>query len=154
MPKDYLTHNLDRPLPLHARHHLERATGRERAGSSTRRRGAAPDNDVLFYNLGLIYCGNGLFEESRAAFRRSAEINPREIASASKPRASDRVTELEAEIAERDALVARLSSDPSVSSLGFGTPDRSAALARLLAASGRPIWARGVRLRTSDDPNP
>jgi len=154
VPKDYLTRNL-----IGNFHQLLGMTWETRDWARARREldeaaRAAPDNDVLFYNLGLIYRRNGLLEEARAAFRRSAEINPREIPSASKSRASDRVTEVEAEIAERDALVARLSSDRSVSSLGSATPERRAALARLLAASGRPAWARGVRLRTGDAPEP
>jgi tetratricopeptide (TPR) repeat protein len=154
VPKDYLTRNL-----IGNFHQLLGMTWETRDWARARREldeaaRAAPDNDVLFYNLGLIYRRNGLLEEARAAFRRSAKINPREIPSASKSRASDRVTEVEAEIAERDALVARLSSDRSVASLGSATPERRAALARLLAASGRPAWARGVRLRTGDAPEP
>ena len=52
-----------------------------------------------------------------------------------------------AEIVERDRMVARLSADPSVAALRPGTPAHRAAVARLLAASGRPDWARGLRLR-------
>ncbi len=31
---------------------------------------AAPDNDVMFYNLGLIFARNGLFDDAIAEFAR------------------------------------------------------------------------------------
>ena len=153
VPKDYLTQNL-----IGNFHQLLGMTWETRDWPRARREldeaaRAAPDNDVLFYNLGLIYRRNGLLEESRAAFRRSAEINPGRSRSATKPRASDRVTEVEAEIAERDALVARLSSDPSVSVLGPGTPGvarRSTGCWPRAAAR----WARGMRLARRANPDP
>jgi len=149
VPKDYLTRNL-----IGNFHQLLGMTWETRDWPRARREldeasRAAPDNDVLFYNLGLIYRRNGLLEEARDAFRRSAEINPREIASLSKPRAADRAAEVEAEIRERDALVARLARDPALSGMASGSPEHRAALARLLAANGRPAWARGVVLRGS-----
>lgn len=149
VPKDYLTRNL-----IGNFHQLLGMTWEPRDWPRARREldeaaRAAPDNDVLFYNLGLIYRRNGLLDEALAAFRRSAEINPREIASLTKPRASDRADEVEREIAERDAAIARLSSDPSLTGLPAGSAEHRAALARLLAARGHPAWARGVVLRGS-----
>ena len=99
---------------------------------------------MLFYNLGLIYRRNGLLEQALAAFRRSDEINPREIASASKPRAAERAAEVEAEIAERDRLIARLSGAEEFAGLTPGTPEWRRAMADLLASRNRPSWARGV----------
>ena len=45
-----------------------RADWRRRARRVRRRGAVAPDNDVLFYNLGLIYARNGLLDEAVAAF--------------------------------------------------------------------------------------
>ncbi len=59
---------------------------------------AAPHNDVLFYNLGLIYRRNGLLDQALAAFRRSQAINPRHLASHGEPQAADRVGELEQQL--------------------------------------------------------
>ena len=56
---------------------------------------AAPANDVLFYNMGLIYRRNGLLEAALQAFRRSQAINPRHLASHGEPRAEDRIREVE-----------------------------------------------------------
>src|SRR6185295_68735 len=68
----------------------------------------SPDNDVLFYNLGLIYARNGLYDDAERAFARSDEINPRHLASAKKPRASDRLAEVRAERARVAAIEATL----------------------------------------------
>ena len=81
VPKDHLTRNLIgdfhymlgitweiRDWPR-ARDELELASA------------IAFDNDVLHYNLGLIYWRNGLFDRALDAFERSAEINPRHLAS-------------------------------------------------------------------------
>jgi tetratricopeptide (TPR) repeat protein len=94
VPKDYLTRNL-----IGNFHQMRAMTFELRDWSVARRElelaaASAPDNDVLFYNLGLIYRRNGLLEDALAAFRRSAEINPGEIASLSKPRAADRASEV------------------------------------------------------------
>lgn len=80
VPKDYLTRNLIgqfhfmRGLTAQARGDWPGAARElERAARS------APDNDVLFYNLGLVYEGRGLLAQALAAFRRSDAINPRGI---------------------------------------------------------------------------
>ena len=88
----------DRALPLHARRHLRAdATGRARARELAAAARAAPENDVLFYNLGLIYRRNGLLDEAIAAFERADAINPRHLPSGTRARASDRLAELAAE---------------------------------------------------------
>jgi len=146
VPKDYLTQNLvgnfhqmlgmtyeTRDWPRAARELAEAAK-------------AAPENDVLFYNLGLIYRRNGLLEQALAAFRRSDEINPREIASVTKPRAAERAREVEAEIAERDRLIAELGRNPALAGLAPVSSEWRQAMASLLAARGRPSWARGLTL--------
>jgi tetratricopeptide (TPR) repeat protein len=97
VPKDYLTRNLVGHF-----HYMLGVTFEEHDGPRARREleaaaRAAPDNDVLFYNLGLIYRRNGLLDDALAAFERSHAINPRHLPSGSRPRASDRIAELEAE---------------------------------------------------------
>jgi hypothetical protein len=66
----------DRDWPR-ARCELEQATA------------VAPDDDVLFYNLDLLYWRLGLLNPAAVAFARSDAINPRHLASASRPRAAD-----------------------------------------------------------------
>jgi len=95
VPKDYLTQNLIGELHFmlgvtYERRDRERALA-ELADAAR----AAPDNDVLFYNLGLVYERMGLGERALAAFQRSAAINPRAIPGPSHVRAIDRVRELE-----------------------------------------------------------
>lgn len=148
VPKDYLTRNL-----IGNFHQMRAMTFELRDWSVARRElelaaASAPDNDVLFYNLGLIYRRNGLLEEALAAFRRSAEINPREIASLSKPRAADRASEVQSEILDRDRLLAELSRDPALQALPPGSLQYRNVLARRLGALGKPAWARGVLLAT------
>ena len=97
VPKDHLTQNL-----IGQFHYMLGVTFEERDWSRARREfdlaaASAPDNDVLFYNLGLIFRRNGLLDEALAAFRRSQAINPRHLASPSRPRASDRIVEAEEE---------------------------------------------------------
>ena len=85
-----------------------------------RAQAASPANDVLFYNLGLIYRRNGLFEEALGAFQRSDAINPRRIASRSRAVAADKVRDVSQEAArarslESDAFLAwRLAPDGRV----------------------------------------
>jgi tetratricopeptide (TPR) repeat protein len=147
VPKDYLTQNLVGNF-----HYMLGVTFERRDWLRARREfaiaaAAAPENDVLFYNLGLIFRRSGLLDESLAAFRRSEEINPREIASLSRPRAADRVSEVEAESRALARLTAELSKDPSMSEVSPATPDYHRRMGGLLASRGQPEWARGEWLR-------
>jgi hypothetical protein len=143
VPKDYLSQNLvgqfhfmlgmtyeQRDWPQ-ARHQLELAAR------------AAPRNDVLFYNLGLVYRRNGLYQRSLTAFQRSQAINPRHIPSARPVRAADRVAELQRE-------VSRLTDIESELRRLAGLDDEDAAahyrLAELLEGRGEALAARGHRL--------
>ena len=106
VPKDYLTRNL-----IGNFHQMLGMTWEARDWPRAMREfelaaAAAPDNDVLFYNLGLIYRRNGLLDEALAAFQRSDRINPRAIASFSHPKAADRIAEIEADIARRRGTAA------------------------------------------------
>ena len=148
VPKDYLTRNL-----IGNFHQMRAMTFELRDWTAARRElelaaESAPDNDVLFYNLGLIYRRNGLLEDALAAFQRSVQINPREIASLSKPRAAHRAAEVQAEIVQRDQLLTELSRDPALEGLPPGSLQYRTVLARRLGALGKPSWARGVLLAT------
>ncbi len=96
VPKDYLTRNLigefHYMLGLDVETIDPAAAEREFRAAAA----ASPANDVLFYNLGLVYARNGRLREALAAFTRSQEINPRHLASGSRPRAVDRIEELRA----------------------------------------------------------
>jgi len=147
VPKDYLTQNL-----IGNFHQMLGVTWERRDWPRARREfaeaaAAAPDNDVLFYNLGLVYRRNGLLDEALAAFRRSEAINPRAIPGATHPRASDRAAEVEAEAAARRRTLATLARDPSLSGLAPDSPSWRRRMAVLLEARGFGSWARGERIR-------
>jgi tetratricopeptide (TPR) repeat protein len=97
VPKDYLTQNLIGHFHYMRGVSVE-TTDWERARTELEAAArAAPWNDVLFYNLGLIYRRNGKLDEAVAAFRRADAINPRYLPSGTRVRASDRLAELAAE---------------------------------------------------------
>ena len=144
VPKDYLTQNLVGHL-----HYMLGVTwettdwpraAREFAIAQQR----SPENDVLFYNLGLIYSRNGLYDEAERAFARSDAVNPRHLASAKKPRAADRLEEVRAERARVAGIEATLAANGGLPPDGSG---RHARLAELLEARGERVAARGHRLR-------
>jgi len=151
VPKDFLTRNLigdfhfmlgltlegsDWPA---ARRQLDLAASWARA------------NDVMHYNLGLVFRRNGLLDEAREAFLAAHRINPRPIDGASHALALDRVRELDPELAGLARLRAELVAADST--LAAATPGSAAwhrRLADLLAARGEPLAARGHRLRAEE----
>lgn len=148
VPKDYLTRNLIGQYHymlgvtfesfdwLRARLEFERAEQ------------ASPDNDVLFFNLGLIFRRNGLNDDAIACFEQSNEINPRAIANRARPRAEDKLRELEVEKRRLDAIEASMSAaDTALGARARGSAIWHARLAELLESRGEPIAARGHRLR-------
>ena len=108
---------------------------------------ASPDNDVLFYNLGLIYQRNGLLDDALAAFERSQAINPRHVVSGSGARALDRIAEIESERARLAVVQASLANDPSLRGVAPGSSTYHLHLADLLEARGELLAARAHRLR-------
>jgi tetratricopeptide (TPR) repeat protein len=143
VPQDYLTRNLVGQYHFMLGSTLERRDWRRAHAEYTLATRKAPGNDVLFYNLGLIYSGNGLYEEALAFFERSNEINPRHIASASRVRPVDKVNETRAEVERLMAIERRLAE---------GLPARSGpefhrAMAERLLAVGEEPAANGHRLR-------
>jgi tetratricopeptide (TPR) repeat protein len=147
VPKDYLTQNLVGEF-----HYMKGATNEARDWPRAwrefqRAQQASPENDVLFYNLGLIYRRNGLFDEALAAFRRSAEINPRRIASGSRAVAADKVRELSEQVARARSLEQGAST--GLDGLAPGTPEYHSRLAERLESAGEALAARGHRLRAA-----
>jgi tetratricopeptide (TPR) repeat protein len=145
VPKDYLTHNLIGHL-----HFMLGVTAERRDWPRAKREfalaaAAAPANDVLFYNLGLVFERNGLWDEAARMYARSNAINPRHIAG-SRARASDRLAGLASERRRVERLEAVLARDPKVAVNPPGSRAWHAALAALLAARGETAAARGHEL--------
>ena len=150
VPKDDLTRNLIAHF-----HYMLGATFEERDWPRARREfasaaAAAPDNDTLFYNLGLIFARNGLLDDAGAAFARCQVINPRHLASRSQPRAADRLAEVTAEAARLGALERTLAGDERLRATAPATAAYHERLAALLAARGETVAARGHRLRARE----
>ena len=73
VPKDYLTQNLVGHFHYMLGLTLERRDWPQAEAQFERARAAAPRNDVLFYNLGLIYARNGLLTRSLSSFLHSQD---------------------------------------------------------------------------------
>jgi tetratricopeptide (TPR) repeat protein len=153
VPKDYLTANLighyHYMLGLtHAARDWRRA--RSEFGKAA---AAAPRNDVLFYNLGLVYRQHGLLDESLDAFERSAAINPRRVPGSSAPAAGMQVERARRE-RERIASLER-EAEASIGGAPGGAVDRHLAIAAYLEERGEWSAARGHRLRAAlERPSP
>ncbi len=150
VPKDYLTANLIGQLHYMLGFTFERRDWRRAREQFVLAAAASPDNDVVFYNLGLIYQRNGLLDDALAAFERSQAINPRHVASSSRARASERIAEIGAERARLAALEASLASDPSLQGVAPGSSMYHLRLADLLAARGESLAARAHRLQAAE----
>jgi hypothetical protein len=79
VPKDYLTRNLIGHFHFMLGWTYETRDWPRAWREFLAAEAAAPQNDVLFYNLGLIYRRNGLFAEALAAFEHSHDINDRHL---------------------------------------------------------------------------
>jgi hypothetical protein len=146
VPKDYLTQNLIGHFHYMRGTSFEAWDWPQAAREYEIAKRAAPGNDVLFFNLGLIYRRNGLLQESLRAFERSDQINPRHIASRDRVRASERAAEVRAELQQVQAVERELA--PQVGP--EAAPDSAAwhrRMAALLRARGLPLAARGHALR-------
>ncbi|HLB38250.1 MAG TPA: tetratricopeptide repeat protein, partial [Gemmatimonadales bacterium] len=108
--------------------------------------GAAPANDVLFYNLGLIFRQAGLAAEALQAFERSHALNPRPIASLARADAMDRVTEMRLERDRVRALEGAFPGGPPPPA-GPARAEWHRQMARWLDARDEQGAARGHRLR-------
>ncbi|MGH9465568.1 MAG: tetratricopeptide repeat protein, partial [Thermoanaerobaculia bacterium] len=145
VPKDYLTRNLIGHFHymLGLTHEADgdwlRAAG-EFAIAAT----ASPENDVLFYNLGLVYARAGLYDRALEAFERSHDINPRHLASQGRVEAGDRIAELAVERERIRRLEDRLTAEAGLDGLHGAAYHR--ALAEQLERASEPTAARGHRL--------
>jgi len=147
VPKDYLTQNL-----IGHFHYMLGSTYESRDWRRARLEfeaaaAASPENDVLFYNLGLIFYREGLFDDAVAAFARSDVINPRHLASAGAPRAADRLAEVQTERDRVARIEASLAGDPSLRAAAPDAAEYHRRLASLLEARGEEAAARGHILR-------
>jgi tetratricopeptide (TPR) repeat protein len=149
VPKDYLTQNLIGQFHFMLGSTFEARDWARAAKELEAAQKAAPDNDVLFYNLGLIYRRNGLFDEALAAFERSQEINPRHLASKDRVRAEDRVLEVSAELERLTKIEGSLTLEPGTAK---GTVAYHARMAQLLNERGETLAARGHWLRAAQSP--
>jgi tetratricopeptide (TPR) repeat protein len=149
VPKDYLTQNLV------GQFHYMRGETAEAVGDwpdavaeFTAAIRAAPANDVLFYNLGLIYRRAGLVSEAVDWFERSHRINPRGIASRSRAVAAERLVETRAEAARLRDVERLFPEGPAPA----GVPARLAWHGRLAAwldGQGERAAAEGHRRRAA-----
>ncbi len=150
VPRDHLTQNLIGQFHYMKGVTLETKDWEGAAAEFRRAADAAPDNDVLYYNLGLIYRRGGLLPEALVWFRRSQAINPRHLASHDRPRASDKVIEVVEEAVRLEEVERSLMGQPSLAGLEHGSPEWHLAMAALLEPRGYVAWARGHVLRARE----
>jgi len=108
---------------------------------------ADPRNDVLFYNLGLLYRRQGLFDEALESFERSRAINPRHIASKRRVRAADKVAELRAEVSRTREIEHGFPGGSAERRSGAALANWHRELAAWLEARGEAPAAHGHRRR-------
>ena len=111
----------------------------DRARRARRAAARRPRTTSLFYNLGLIFQRNGLLDDASAAFALDA-INPRHVASSSRPSASDRLADLDTERRRLATLGARW-RPIRVCAASYRICRVSSPAADLLAARGEPLAA-------------
>jgi len=154
VPKDYLTQNLIGQFHYMLGNTLERTDWPRARREYAEAMKAAPHNDVLFFNLGLIFGGSGLYDEAIAAFRRSAEINPRAVAGPGRLKASDRIAPLESERRRVEAVEAELTAGGRLADVAPRSPEWHRRLAELFAVRGDRAAARGHELRAYEAERP
>jgi tetratricopeptide (TPR) repeat protein len=143
VPKDYLTQNLIGHFHYMLGITLERRDWLMAELQFERARLAASLNDVLFYNLGLIYARNGLYERALESFERSHAINPRHIATRREVRAAEKAVETRMELARIRTAERSLSAELNQSGLSPGTASYHRELARALHRIGESLAAQG-----------
>jgi hypothetical protein len=148
VPKDHLTRNL-----IGHFHYMLGVTFEQRdwprAWNEFQAAAASAVGDnVLFYNLGLIYERNGLFDEAHFSFKRSYEIDPRAI-SGKHVRAGEKMAQSRRELERLESLERMLCEDSRVRSLKVGSPEYHLGMAALLKERGERLAAHGHFLRAS-----
>ena len=143
VPKDYLTQNLIGHFHYMLGITLEKRDWPMAELQFERARRAASQNDVLFYNLGLIYARNGLYERALGSLEQSHVINPRHIATRKEVRASERAIETRMELARIRTAERSLEAGLNQSGLSPGTAPYHRQLARALSGIGESLAAHG-----------
>src|SRR5439155_21448090 len=141
VPKDYLTQNL-----IGHFHYMLGETFAARDWPRARREfttaaAAAPDNDVLFYNLGLVFHREGMLTDARIAFERSHAINPRHLPGGSQSTAADWLMQIGAEERRLAPIEGGLAERAGLGAQGPRTADEHRRMAALLDASGEAMAA-------------
>jgi tetratricopeptide (TPR) repeat protein len=154
VPKDYLTQNLIGQFHYMLANTLERSDWPRARREYAEAMKAAPHNDVLFFNLGLIFGGHGLYDEAIAAFRRSTEINPRPVPGPGRLKAYDRVAPLESERRRIAAVEANLVADDRFTDVVPRSAEWHRRMAELLRVRGERAAARGHDLRALEAERP
>ena len=149
IPKDYLTSNL-----VGHYHYMLGLTHEARDWPAAQRElrramEIADRNDVLFYNLGLIYRRNGLVDRSIEAFERATAINPRHIASNKPVRPVDKLEETRSWRTRVRAIEREVAAAAGVSA-SPRTADEHLALGAALESAGEATLARGHRLLAAE----
>jgi tetratricopeptide (TPR) repeat protein len=150
VPKDYLTENLIGHFHYMLGNTLERSDWPRARREYLEAMKASPHNDVLFFNLGLIFGGSGLYDEAIAAFRRSNQINPRPVPGPGRLKSADRIAPLESERRRIAALEADLVADGRLTDVAPGSAEWHRRLAELLLMRGERAAARGHELRAAE----
>jgi len=146
VPKDDLTRNLIGEFHYMKGVTLERRDWLGAWREFRRAMEVASENDVIPYNLGLIYRRNGLIDDALDAFERACRNNPRHLASQSRPRPADRVAEMRAERERLRNLERQLDAGDAALHATTDPTARHLRLAELLEARGDRVAARGHRL--------
>ena len=149
VPKDYLTQNLIGHFHYTRGYSLAENDWSLARKEFKRAAEAAPDNDVMFYNLGLVFERNGLYSDAVRAFERSHQINPRHIANRQKTRALDRLAATRSEFERIQAVERNLASD--IANIRDLAPAKyHLMLAERLEKAGESIRAQGHRLMAEE----
>jgi tetratricopeptide (TPR) repeat protein len=147
VPKDYLTQNLIGQFHYMLGNTLERSDWPRARREYEEAMRAAPHNDVLFFNLGLIFAGSGLYDEAIAAFRRSGVINPRPVAGPVKLRAYDRVPALEDERRRIESVEMEMKAEGRLEGVAPRSAEWHRRLAALFEVRGERVAALGHERR-------
>lgn len=158
VPKDFLTRS------LLSNYHFMEAISFERLDWSRANRALertteiAPESDIAFHNVGLIYARNGWFEEGVAAYSRCHAINPRGMVQgvrSTRAPGQDRVScgsEADEVRRERDRIrkiEESIEAGPDFPAVPRGSEAWELEIAARLDALGEPVAARGHRLRAA-----
>ncbi len=147
VPKDYLTQNLMGEFHYMAGLNYEQTDWLGALREFQRATELAPTNDVLLFNLALVYRRNGRYQRSLEAFQRSAAINPRHIPSNNPVRPLEKVEEAKNLLRQQQDLEAEIISQmPELRKIESNSEAFHRRMATELARRGHGVAARGHEL--------